>query len=180
MNDITEKCAVELSWNKVASIVSEEIEEILRGHVQCKVIISENTYWDITFIGHRLSSTELFHLAQAIQATSEDLEDTQPAEGRVDFDGIGMVLAEKLLGRHLKLIWENCLITKESLWLVGVASAQCYSELECKRPERIEIYWQDLTLSKQREILQVFGENGNWDVFPIATIDVPAEDETEL
>ena len=47
-----------------------------------------------------------------------------------------------------------------------------------ERPESIEIYWQDLTPAKQREILQAFGENGNYDVFPIATLDVPEEDET--
>ena len=58
--------------------------------------------------------------------------------------------------------------------------AQHSPELEAERPERIEIYWQDLTQAKQGEILQVFGENGNWDVFPIATIDVPAEAETDL
>ena len=40
---------------------------------------------------------------------------------------------------------------------------------------RIEIYWQDLTKSKQDEILQVFGDNGNWDVLPIAILGVPAE-----
>ena len=180
MNDITEKRAVELGWNEVANIVSEEIAEILGVRVQCKIIISEVTYWDITFIGRRLSSHELFQLAQAIQATPEDLEDTQPTEDRVDVKCIGMALSEKIIGRHLKLTWENRLITEQSLWLVGVTAAQCYPELESKRPERIEIYWQDLTLSKQREILQVFGENGNWDVFPIVTIDVPAEDETKL
>ena len=180
MNDITEKCAIELSWDRVANIVSEEIKEILGIHVQCKIIISEVTYWDITFIGRRLSSAELFQLAQAAQATSEDLEDTQPVGDRVDVKCIGMALSEKIIGRHLKLTWENRLITEQSLWLVGAATAQCYPEHECKRPERIEIYWQDLTLSKQREILQAFGENGNWDVFPIAAIDVPTEDGTEL
>ena len=40
---------------------------------------------------------------------------------------------------------------------------------------RIEIYWQDLTKSKQDEILQVFGDNGNWDVLPIAILGVPSE-----
>ena len=61
-----------------------------------------------------------------------------------------------------------------------LSAAQCHPELEVERPERIEIYWQDLTQAKQNEILQVFGENGNWDVFPIAAIDVPAEDEADL
>ncbi len=31
----------------------------------------------------------------------------------------------------------------------------------------IEIYWSDLTKEKQQEILDVLGENGNYDVFPI-------------
>lgn len=34
----------------------------------------------------------------------------------------------------------------------------------------IEIYWQDLTEEKQQEILNKLGENGNYDVFPIAQI----------
>lgn len=40
----------------------------------------------------------------------------------------------------------------------------------------IEIYWDDLTPEKQQEILDVVGDNGNWDVFPIATVDIE-EDE---
>ena len=41
----------------------------------------------------------------------------------------------------------------------------------------IEIYWDDLTESKQREILAALGDNGNYDVFPIATIEVEQEEE---
>ena len=37
----------------------------------------------------------------------------------------------------------------------------------------IEIYWSDLTKEKQQEILDVLGENGNYDVFPIASIPDP-------
>ena len=59
-----------------------------------------------------------------------------------------------------------------------LAAAQRHAQLDGERPESIEIYWQDLTPSKQSEILQAFGENGNYDVFPIATLDVPEEDET--
>ena len=120
MSDIVKKCAVELSWNEVCNIVSKEIKDILGIHVQCKVIISEDSYWDITFIGYRLPSHDLVQLAQAIHATSEDLEDTRPAEDRADINCIGMALSEKLIGRHLKLTWEHHLITEDSLWLVGV------------------------------------------------------------
>ena len=35
----------------------------------------------------------------------------------------------------------------------------------------IEIYLQDLTPEKQAEILETLGDNGNYDVFPIATIE---------
>jgi hypothetical protein len=41
--------------------------------------------------------------------------------------------------------------------------------------EGIELYWEDLTTDSQKKILDVFGENCNWDVFPITTI--PVEDD---
>ena len=36
----------------------------------------------------------------------------------------------------------------------------------------IEIYWNDLTREKQQELLNALGDNGNYDVFPISTIEV--------
>ena len=36
----------------------------------------------------------------------------------------------------------------------------------------IEIYWNDLTREKPQELLNALGDNGNYDVFPIATIEV--------
>lgn len=41
----------------------------------------------------------------------------------------------------------------------------------------IDIYWSDLTKEKQQEILDAFGENGNYDVFPIASIPEPEVDD---
>ena len=36
----------------------------------------------------------------------------------------------------------------------------------------VEIYWNDLTPEKQQEILEALGgENGNYDVFPIVTLE---------
>jgi hypothetical protein len=35
----------------------------------------------------------------------------------------------------------------------------------------IEFYWNDLAEKKQKELLEIFGDNCNWDVFPIATMD---------
>lgn len=41
-----------------------------------------------------------------------------------------------------------------------------------------EIYWQDLTEKAQKELLEFLdGDNGNYDVFPIATLEV--EDDLE-
>lgn len=40
------------------------------------------------------------------------------------------------------------------------------------KAETIEIYWDDLTSEKQKEILAAFGENCNYDVFPIAVIPI--------
>ena len=37
--------------------------------------------------------------------------------------------------------------------------------------KQIEIYWDDLTEEKQKEILEILGDNGNFDTFPIATIE---------
>ena len=41
----------------------------------------------------------------------------------------------------------------------------------------IEIYWQDLTERKQNELLQMLGDNRNWDVFPLATVDIEDDEE---
>ena len=59
-----------------------------------------------------------------------------------------------------------------------LAAAQRRPECVGERPESIEIFWQDLTKAKQSEILRALGENGNYDVFSIATIEVPPEDKT--
>ncbi len=41
----------------------------------------------------------------------------------------------------------------------------------------IEIYWQNLTEKKQQEILELLGENHNWDTFPMCTISIFDEEE---
>lgn len=43
----------------------------------------------------------------------------------------------------------------------------------------IEIYWDDLTPEKQREIMDLLGDNHNWDVFPMATLDIETEGESK-
>lgn len=41
----------------------------------------------------------------------------------------------------------------------------------------IEIYWDDLTPAKQAEILNALGDNGNFDVVPIAQIPIGEEED---
>ena len=41
----------------------------------------------------------------------------------------------------------------------------------------IQIYLKDLTPEKQAEILNALGDNGNYDVFPIATIETNSADD---
>ena len=125
MKDISEKHAVELSWDKVRNIVSEEIREILGLQIQCRVNVVDSSFWDVTFINCRLPLPKLCQLLQVTQATPEDWEDALPDEGGVDVNSIGIVLAEKLISRHLKLTWEHHLITEYSLWLVGVTDIPC-------------------------------------------------------
>lgn len=42
---------------------------------------------------------------------------------------------------------------------------------------RIEFYWDDLTKEKQKEIIEVMGDNNNWDVFPFCVLEVEEEEE---
>ena len=120
MRDISEKRTVELRWPEVGGIVAEEIKEVLGLQVQCRVNVVDGSFWDVTFISCRLPLPKLCQLLQATHATQEDWEDALPDEGGVDVGGIGIVLAEKLISRHLKFTWEHHLITADSLWLVGV------------------------------------------------------------
>ena len=36
----------------------------------------------------------------------------------------------------------------------------------------IEIYWDDLNAEKQQELMNALGDNGNYDIYPIATIEI--------
>ena len=96
---MTERRAVGLSWSEVCGIISEEIEGISGLHIQCKANVVEDSFWDVTFIGQRLSLPKLCQLLQATRATPEDWEDALPDEGGIDVGGIGMVLAEKLISQ---------------------------------------------------------------------------------
>ena len=119
-----DKRAVEMSWDEVRSIVSDEINDILGLHIQCRINVAEGSFWDVTFTDYRLPLPKLCQLLQETQATPEDWEDALPDEGEKDVNGIGIVLAEKLIGRHLKLTWKHHLITPDDLWLIDVAEGK--------------------------------------------------------
>ena len=124
MKNISEHRAVKLSWDNVRDIVSDEIMDILGIHIQCKINVADGSFWDVTFNGYRLPLPKLCQLLQETQATLEDWEDALPDEGEMDVNGIGIVLAEKLIGRHLKLTWKHHLITKDNLWLIGISEGK--------------------------------------------------------
>ena len=124
MGDIIERRTVELSWNEVSGIVSEEIEDILGLQVRCKAIISDDSHWCVKFIGYRLPLPKLRQLLQAAQSAPEEWQDAMPDEGAIDSE-LGMALSERLIARHLNLAWEHRLITEDSLLLVGVTKDSC-------------------------------------------------------
>ena len=124
MKGISERRAVRLSWDEVRGIVSDEIKDILGLQIQCRINVAEGSFWDVSFVGCRLPLPKLCQLLQVTQAISEDWEDALPDEGGIDVGGIGIVLAEKLVSRHLKLTWEHHLITADNLWLVGADKSE--------------------------------------------------------
>ena len=76
----------------------------------------------MTFINDRLPLPKLCQLVQTTHPTLEDWEEALPDDGGVDVGGIGMVLAEKLVGQHLSLTWEHHLVTVNGLWLIGMTT----------------------------------------------------------
>ena len=43
--------------------------------------------------------------------------------------------------------------------------------------DKIQIFWKDLTAEKQHEIMDTFGDNCNYDVFPIVEIPIEPEED---
>lgn len=133
MRNITEKRAIELEWHEVCNIVSSEIKKILGLHIPCGVSVTGTEFWAVTFEDCSLSLPKFCQLLQAMEATPEDWEDALPDEGGVDIDTIGMLQAEKLIGRNLNITWQHRLITADGLWLVGVTHGEIRArEAECE------------------------------------------------
>lgn len=121
MKDFSEKHALKLSWDEVCRIVSDEIEKILGIRVSCKASVVEMDFWALEFNDCRISLPNLCQLLQAAQAVPEDWEEALTVERETSsVRDIGMLLAQKLISRHLKLIWEHALAIDDSLWLIGV------------------------------------------------------------
>lgn len=121
MKDFSEKHALKLSWDEVCRIVSDEIEKILGIRVSCKASVVEMDFWALEFNDCRISFPNLCQLLQAAQAVPEDWEEALTVERETSsVRDIGMLLAQKLISRHLKLTWEHALAIDDSLWLIGV------------------------------------------------------------
>lgn len=73
---------------------------------------------------------------------------------------LGMKGAEFALAR--KLMMKN--LSGNSGWRYGAPT------------ETIPIYWNDLTPEKQKELFEALGDNGNYDVHPLAEITVPRKE----
>jgi len=46
--------------------------------------------------------------------------------------------------------------------------------------KKLEILWDDLTKRKQQEILDMFGDNCNFDVFPLAVLEAHCEETEDM
>lgn len=47
--------------------------------------------------------------------------------------------------------------------------------------KEFSIYWNDLTEAAQKELYEFLGgENGNYDVFPIATLEVETDEDEDI
>ena len=43
----------------------------------------------------------------------------------------------------------------------------------------VDIFWEDLSAEAQTELFNLIGDNGNYDVFPIVSINVSQEEDNE-
>lgn len=75
---------------------------------------------------------------------------------RLGMKGAEFALARKLMMRNL---------SGNSGWRYGAPT------------ETIPIYWNDLTPEKQKELFEALGDNGNYDVHPLAEIPVPKKED---
>ena len=75
---------------------------------------------------------------------------------RLGMKGADFALARKLMMRNL---------SGNSGWRYGTPT------------ETIPIYWNDLTPEKQKELFEALGDNGNYDVHPLAEIPVPKKED---
>lgn len=111
---------IKLPWHEIDTIFTEMACEILGVRVSCKAVPKEEGLWWIAFQNYRMPLPELCRLVQTLHPTVEDWEDALPDEGEPDVGSIGMFIAEKLLGKHLGLVWEHSLMTEDGLLLVDV------------------------------------------------------------
>lgn len=46
--------------------------------------------------------------------------------------------------------------------------------------DKIQIFWKDLTKEKQQEIIDTFGDNCNYDMFPITEISTEPKEKQDV
>ena len=87
MGDITEKRAIELSWNKVRCIVTEEIEEVLKEYLNVTKIIwlKQGIYLDETN-GHVDNIFNFVRPGECVLAWTDDESDPQYAISKECYD----------------------------------------------------------------------------------------------
>ena len=50
---------------------------------------------------------------------------------------------------------------------------------EYKTTKVISLYWDDLSSPAKERLTEILGDNGNYDVFPLAEIEIEKENETD-
>jgi len=62
------------------------------------------------------------------------------------------------------------------VWTKNIKTVTQFDE-NAKDGQMMEIYLSDLSKEKQKEIVSELGGNGNYDIFPIATIETENKEE---
>lgn len=128
MKDFPDKHALKLSWNEACQIVSDEIEAILGIQVSCSASVLDTDFWAMEFKDCHVPLAKICQLLQIVQATPEDWDDALLDKRDTAVRDISMFLTQKLISRHLNLVWEHALAIDDSLWLIGVTKDEAKSE----------------------------------------------------
>lgn len=121
--------AAKLPWAEVSECISIEVSKILDREIICKANIDDHDYWAVQLSDGRLPLSELYKLMETVDADEAARKESLPESAEKEFsvNGIGMGVAELLLGRHLHCRWSATHMDEEHLWLLDVKDGD-YSE----------------------------------------------------